>query len=513
MKHCYGYIRVSTVKQGEGVSLNAQKDAIIDYASRKGLMISQWWEEKETAAKRGRPIFDRMVAQLKRGKAAGLLIHKIDRSARNYHDWAVISDLADAGVEIHIATESFDFSTYGGRMAADFTAVVAANYVRNLKQEIRKGQLGQLKIGLMPWGAPIGYCNNGAAKVKTPDPMTAPLAKLVFELYASGTYSIRSLAIAMTERGLRSRSGSKLSKASIEIMLGNPFYCGLIHIKRTGQTYKGAHEPIISAALFQQVQDIKSGKTVKKDTRHNHLYRGLFRCMHCSRSLIGELHKGRVYYRCQTKGCITKSVREDQIDGVIVNLLRGLSLSDGDLKAALERLPAILTPVVTEDTIKGIELQASKVEQRLDCLIDMMIDNLIEPDSYQTKKQSLMIEQRRLAELQAEVTKNAANPTAVQKFLELATNLAVLYQSAAKAQKRRIVEWATLNRLASGKSAYFAPSKWLIDTQNMLGVLQCAEGRDNSRILEKGIIDSLNHLEPLKSANDDSLEPPIADAA
>jgi site-specific DNA recombinase len=462
MKHCYGYIRVSTVKQGEGVSLTAQKDAIIDYASRKGLAISQWWEEKETAAKRGRPIFDHMVAQLKRGKAAGLLIHKIDRSARNYHDWAVISDLADAGIEIHIATESFDFSTYGGRMAADFTAVVAANYVRNLKQEIRKGQLGQLKIGLMPWGAPVGYCNNGAAKVKTPDPSTAPLVKRAFELYAGGTYSIRSLAVAMSERGLRSRGGRQLSKASIEIMLGNPFYCGLIHIKRTGQTYKGAHEPIISAALFQQVQDIKSGKTVKKDTRHNHLYRGLFRCMHCSRSLIGELHKGRVYYRCQTKGC--------------------LNLSEDDLKAALERLPAILTPAVTEDAIKGIELQASQVEQRLDRLTDMMIDNLIEPEGYQTKKQSLMIEQRRLAELQTEATKNAANPNVIQKFLELATNLAVLYQSAAKAQKRRIVEWATLNRLASGKSAYFEPSKWLIDTQNMLGVLQCAEDRPSSRM-------------------------------
>lgn len=409
------------------------------------------------------------------------MTHKIDRSARNYHDWAEISDLADGGIEFHIATESFDFNTYGGRMAADFMAVVAANYVRNLKTEIRKGQQGQLKIGLYPWPAPVGYRNNGGAKVKTPDPQTAPFVKLAFDLYASGTHSIRSLVIELKKRGLRNSTGKALSKGGVEILLSNAFYCGLIHIKRTGQTYKGAHEPIISTTLFQRVQDIKSGKSVKKVTRHNHLYRGLFRCQHCSRSLIGELHKGRVYYRCQTKDCLTKSLREDEIESAIVKLLGCLTLAEHNLKAALDRLPAILTPAVTEEAIKGIDLQAAQVEHRLDRLTDMALDNLIEADAYQAKKLSLLLEQKRVTEMRDETARNAADPGAVRRFLELATNLAMLYQSAAKAQKRRIVEWATLNRLASGKSLYFEPSKWLLETQTILGVLCCAEQRDDSR--------------------------------
>lgn len=102
MKSCFGYVRVSTIKQGDGVSLEAQKDAILEYAKRKNLAITEWWEEKETAAKQGRPIFNCMVSKLKRGDAKGLVIHKIDRSARNYHDWAIISDLADSGIEFHI---------------------------------------------------------------------------------------------------------------------------------------------------------------------------------------------------------------------------------------------------------------------------------------------------------------------------------------------------------------------------------------------------------------------------
>lgn len=88
MKRCFGYVRASTVKQGDGVSLAAQRDAIEAFASRSQIEIVQWFEEKETAAKRGRPVFNRMVSELRRGKAQGLVIQKTDRSARNIADWA-----------------------------------------------------------------------------------------------------------------------------------------------------------------------------------------------------------------------------------------------------------------------------------------------------------------------------------------------------------------------------------------------------------------------------------------
>jgi site-specific DNA recombinase len=40
MKQCFAYISVSTVKQGEGVSLEAQRDAITDFANRRNLHIA-----------------------------------------------------------------------------------------------------------------------------------------------------------------------------------------------------------------------------------------------------------------------------------------------------------------------------------------------------------------------------------------------------------------------------------------------------------------------------------------
>jgi len=56
-------------------------------------------------------------------------------------DWADLGELIDAGVEVHFATESLDLHTRGGRLSADIQAVVAADYIRNLREETRKGFL------------------------------------------------------------------------------------------------------------------------------------------------------------------------------------------------------------------------------------------------------------------------------------------------------------------------------------------------------------------------------------
>src|ERR1051326_2945475 len=101
MGKVFAYTRVSTIRQGEkGVSLQEQRDAILRYAQQHGLEVVRWFEEQETASKQGRPAFTQMLRLLRLGNAEGVVIHKIDRSARNLHDWADIGRLVDAGIEI-----------------------------------------------------------------------------------------------------------------------------------------------------------------------------------------------------------------------------------------------------------------------------------------------------------------------------------------------------------------------------------------------------------------------------
>src|SRR6185369_6758552 len=78
------------------------------YAEREGLTIVEWFREVETAAKQGRPIFTAMAKRLRKGEAEGFIVHKVDRSSRNYHDWADINDLADEGFNVCFASDNLD---------------------------------------------------------------------------------------------------------------------------------------------------------------------------------------------------------------------------------------------------------------------------------------------------------------------------------------------------------------------------------------------------------------------
>src|SRR5215831_13807073 len=101
MGKVFAYARVSTPRQGEkGVSLQEQKAAIERYAAVHGIEVTRWFEERESAAHAGRPAFNQMLRLLRLGKARGVVIHKIDRTARNLEDWADVGKLADAGVEV-----------------------------------------------------------------------------------------------------------------------------------------------------------------------------------------------------------------------------------------------------------------------------------------------------------------------------------------------------------------------------------------------------------------------------
>jgi len=79
-----------------------------------------------------------MLNLLRRGKAQGVIIHKIDRGARNLKGWADLGELIDTGMEVHFANESLDLNTRGGRLSADIQAVVAADYITVLFVELSR---------------------------------------------------------------------------------------------------------------------------------------------------------------------------------------------------------------------------------------------------------------------------------------------------------------------------------------------------------------------------------------
>lgn len=460
MKSCFGYIRVSTQKQGEGVSLEAQKDAITVFASRNDLTVITWFEEKETAAKSGRPIFAAMLKQLHQGKAAGLIMHKIDRSARNHRDWADIGDLSDAGVDIHFATETLDFRSRGGRLTADIQAVIAADYIRNLREECIKGMNGRLKQGLFPWGAPPGYLNQGGGKAKIPCPKSAPLIKLAFELYASRQYSYNSLLVELHQRGLRNTRGGKLTLCGLGNILQNPFYIGLMHVKSSGKTYEGVHEPIVSVSIWKQVQVVRRERSGPKSTRHGHLFQGIFRCGLCDKPMVPERQKGHVYYRCKRRGCDTKTVREELLDDAVRKELAKLELNaKAEIQADKSEQPPDITTL--DDQRAVLELHVKDETRRLDRLEDLLLDGEFDTAAFARKKSKIHIRLKDLREKLAELPDPAALVAQHEQLAELRKSLVLLYENANRAEKRQIIENVWPNRTVLGKEPAFEPYSWV----------------------------------------------------
>lgn len=457
MKTFFGYIRVSTAKQGEqGVSLQEQRDAIERYAQRNGLQIREWFEERETAAKRGRAVFARMLALLKQGRANGIIVHKIDRSARNLKDWADLGDLIDRGVEVHFANESLDLNTRGGRLSADIQAVVAADYIRNLREETKKGFYGRIKQGLYPLPAPLGYLDKGKGKAKEPDLVNGPLVRKAFELYGTGRHNLESLRAEMDRLGLRSRFGGRsLSRTGLATALHNPFYIGLIRLRRTSETFPGVHQPLISKSLFDRVQAILSGKVNTRSIKHQYLFRRLLTCRPCGRSLIGEAQKGHIYYRCHTPTCLTKCVREELVERTFLQQFSACRLSEKDRAYLCEKIEDLKLSWGEQrgPHIAAITLNLGQINTRLRRLTDAFIDGTLDKDLFEDRKTALLMERKVLEEKLQELRSTTHSvPDRIADFLELAGSLYSSYESALRDEKRDLLKVATSNRWVDGKN-------------------------------------------------------------
>ena len=484
MSTVYGYTRVSTAKQGEGVSLTEQKRAIADYARKHNLTISKWFEEKETAAKRGRPVFSKMLTKLKDGKANGVVMHKIDRSARNLKDWADLADLNDQGVGVYFAHESLDMTARGGRLTADIQAVIASDYIRNLRQEAKKGLYGRLKQGVYPFRAPIGYVDTGGGNLKEIHPVKGPLVRMIFQRYATGQYSLETLLDWACKKGLTNHKNGKLSLNGISTILNNPFYMGLMQVK--GQVYQGKHEALITASLFEKVQRILHGKTYPRSIKHDFLYRRRIQCGFCNRSLIGEKQKGRVYYRCHGKNCPTTSIREDRATLAFQRVISSLSFSEKSLHEVQRLLLDSHNDQKTqaEAATRSLELQAATLTQRLDKLTDALLDGLLEGDVYRDKKNSILMEQNKVNERIKEID-SSYDPlhSKANKTLELLKAVANTYDLAIPYEQVDFLESTTSNLTAKAKSLYVSMRSPFDKLVEMRNYEKCEDTRGSSRTL------------------------------
>src|ERR1700722_12158403 len=336
MKEAVSYARVSSKDQErEGYSIPSQRKTLTEYASKSSFQIVREFVDVETAKCAGREQFGAMIAFLRNNpNCRTIIVEKTDRLYRNFRDYLSLEYL---GVEIHLAKEG-QIINKDSKSQAKFMhgiqVLMARNYIDNLREEVSKGMREKAEQGIYPSRPPIGYRNNKQEHTIEVDPDKAPVAKRMFELYASGRHSLSSL-----RQALLSEFGVRMAKSYLDSLLKNPFYMG--QFRWEDKIYQGTHTPLISAQLFQEVQGMFRGRHKPKYRKHELTLRGLLTCAYDNCKVTAEMKKGRyTYYRCTGfRGkCDLPYFREEELGGRLGQILRNIHIPDvvlGQLEKSL----------------------------------------------------------------------------------------------------------------------------------------------------------------------------------
>jgi len=338
---CVIYARVSSKEQEkEGFSIPSQLKLLRKYATDNKYSIDEEFVDVETAKVTGRTGFTKMLSHLyKHPKKKVIFVEKTDRLYRNIRDWVTLDEL---DVEIHFVKENIILSSdskSSEKFLHGIKVLMAKNYIDNLSEEVKKGQTEKAEQGEYPSRAPIGYINNKETHRIEPDPRKGQFVRRLFEWYASGNYSLNSLAIKAKKSGLFSRNSMIINKAGIYRILKNPIYFGEFIWKR--KRYFGKHEPLISKKLYDQVQEVFKFANHPKETKRKLALAGLIKCGKCGCSMTPEVKKGKyVYYHCtKYKGsCDNVYIREENLIenlGKVVKQVQINSTVTEDIKKAL----------------------------------------------------------------------------------------------------------------------------------------------------------------------------------
>jgi len=251
MNKYFIYARKSTESEDRQVlSIEAQVVELREYAKKENLFIIEELFEAKTAKQPGREVFNLLVKRIERDEANGILAWHPDRLARNSMDGGKIIYLTDTGKLVDLRFPNYSFeNTAQGKFMLSIIFGQSKYFVDNLSENVLRGFRQKLRRGEYPGFAPLGYKNNILDHSIEVVPEAAHKIRELFELYATGRYSMEELRKLATASGLASRRKHvRLSLSNIEGILKNPFYFGVFRFK--GELYEGTHPPIITKELL-----------------------------------------------------------------------------------------------------------------------------------------------------------------------------------------------------------------------------------------------------------------------
>ncbi len=397
------------------LSIDSQVRELKALAQRDSLRVDRVFTESKSAKAPGRPLFNALFKLIQKGEFDRVICWKLDRLARNPLDGGALIWALDQGQLQQIVTPTSTYTNSGSdKFLMQLEFGMAKKYVDDLSDNVKRGIRARLNQGWTSGLPPLGYLNDRNAKTIMKDPERFPIVRRMWDVMLAGKLTPPHILKLATEKwGLRTRQfkregGQPLALSAVYKMFKHPFYYGMI--RHRGELLPGAHEPMVTKAEFDRVQELLGVPTNPRPEKHSFVYTGLIRCGECGASVTAEHKTNRqghryVYYHCtrRKKGvpCGQKVIEVKRLEMQILAFLESITIHPDFSQWVINLTREIHAEEVGKEkaSFDALNRRLGACKAELSSLVDLRLRRLLNDDEYITKKNELENERVRLQEL------------------------------------------------------------------------------------------------------------------
>lgn len=351
------YARFSSDMQREE-SIEAQVRAIRQFADANNIIIvGEYFDRAKSGTGTDREQFQKMIRDSAKKNFDIVLVHKVDRFARNRNDsMGARIQLKRNGISVISVTQLYDSESPEGIMMEAMLEAMAEYYSKNLATEVEKGKRENALKGKHVGGCPpLGYDVDRESMKLVINQHEASAVKMIFQMVLDGK-GYGHMINQLRAKGFKTKRGNDFGKNSLYEVIRNEKYTGTYIYSKTaakdidGKFNRHKHKDfediirvenavpvIIERHVFDKVQELMAVRSRTK-ARHKavetYLLSGMIICGECGSIFAGNRRKANsthpeyVSYRCTKKNsssrCMNREIRREDIEDHVLSNLASL---------------------------------------------------------------------------------------------------------------------------------------------------------------------------------------------
>ena len=310
------YARVSSESDEQLNSLGNQISYYEDFIKRNlnWTFVSGYIDEGLSGiSTKKRENFNRMIEDAAEDKFDLVITKEISRFARNTLDSIQFTrQLLNCGVGVFFQNDNINTLDEDSELRLSIMSSIAQDELRKLSSRVKFGHQQAIKDKVVLGNSRIfGYEKDGGRLIINDE--QAQMVRELFELYATGQYSMKQIETIFWEKGYRNHNGNKIAHTTMSNMIANPKYKGyyvgnkvrVIDMFSKKQKFLPPEEwvmfkdetgEIVPAIVSEEIWD-RANEVLKRRSddvksrqgicNHQNLLTGKLYCTHC----------GAAYYR------------------------------------------------------------------------------------------------------------------------------------------------------------------------------------------------------------------------